>query len=466
MDKSDSVFADIFGQDEQINVLSTNALVSTPLITEGETYGFRYRARNIYGWGDWSETTYILAASVPDAPPVSTFVSATDNSVTVELYLTLAWNGDLFDSHELWMAEGETDIEDDFAEVDSYVPTSQSLQHTLTFAADGITTGEIYTFKFRAKNSKGYGDFSNLISIAAIDPPAKPSPPQVNYELSSSDSLFISWNQVSDQTGIGGQVAGYSLLMDNGYGSAFTQVFNTVGSSPLITDYLVTGVSLGLTYRFKVVAYNYNGLAPSPQSEISSVQACVKPSAFARPSKLTTTTSTIAINWNEPTYNGGCSITGYSVLVDDGASGSFLEANAENDQDVRLKPSLSTLLITRLQIANLGQTFRVKVKAYNPAGETESPILGVVLASLPLQPPKAVFVAGLSDQNQITIDISAFDDAVLGGGCTVTSFEIQKDNGNGGAFSSMVGGATPYLLRTLTTHDIAKGKLYRFRYRA
>ena len=70
--------------------------------------------------------------------------------------------------------------------------------------------------------------------------------------------------------------------------------------------------------------------------------------------------------------------------MDDGALGSFIEANAENDADVRLKPSLSTLLITRLQVANLGNTFRVKVRAYNPAGVIESPILGVILASLPL----------------------------------------------------------------------------------
>ena len=111
---SDSVFADIFGQDEQINVLSTNAMVSAPLVTEGVTYGFRYRARNIYGWGDWSPVTYILAASVPSAPPTPTYVSATENSITVDLYLTEAWNGALFESHELWMAEGQTENENDF----------------------------------------------------------------------------------------------------------------------------------------------------------------------------------------------------------------------------------------------------------------------------------------------------------------------------------------------------------------
>ena len=73
MDQSDTEFTDIFGQDETISVLSISALVSDPIIEQGITYGFRYRARNIYGWGEWSPTTFILAASVPSTPPIPTF---------------------------------------------------------------------------------------------------------------------------------------------------------------------------------------------------------------------------------------------------------------------------------------------------------------------------------------------------------------------------------------------------------
>jgi hypothetical protein len=41
---------------------------------------------------------------------------------------------------------------------------------------------------------------------------------------------------------------------------------------------------------------------------------------------------------------------------------------------------------------NLGKTFRILVKAYNYAGVSESPYLGVVFASLPSQPPMPVNV--------------------------------------------------------------------------
>lgn len=70
--------------------------------------------------------------------------------------------------------------------------------------------------------------------------------------------------------------------------------------------------------------------------------------------------------------------------VDDGSNGAFVEANVDNDISVRNLPSLSQLTITRLVPLVVGNIYRVKIRAYNAAGYIESPILGAVLASLPL----------------------------------------------------------------------------------
>jgi hypothetical protein len=143
----------------------------------------------------------------------------------------------------------------------------------------------------------------------------------------------------------------------------------------------------------------------------------------SKPSKISTTQESISINWNEPVDNGGCSIQGYSVHIDDGDSGEFIEANAENDNYVRLLPSLSTLEIRRIEALNLGKTYRILVKAYNYAGVAESPILGVVFASLPSQPPVPTKIEDESDSKQITIDISDFPEE-SNGGCPILSFDI------------------------------------------
>ena len=58
-----------------------------------------------------------------------------------------------------------------------------------------------------------------------------------------------------------------------------------------------------------------------------------------------------------------------------------MEANTDNDPAVREQPTLRQLEVTR--VTTPGATYRLKVIAINEAGQTESPLLGVVLAQLP-----------------------------------------------------------------------------------
>ena len=122
-------------------------------------------------------------------------------------------------------------------------------------------------------------------------------------------------------------------------------------------------------------------------SAIGQFYACDVPTMQSRPRKLSTTKNSISIGWNEPLDNGGCQIEGYSVFIDDGRNGNFQEANFLNDTTVRLNPSLSSLTITKIDPTTLGSTYRIYVNAYNYAGTSRSPILGVVFAALPQQPP-------------------------------------------------------------------------------
>lgn len=47
-------------------------------IIEGRTYRFRCRALNIKGWSEFSEITYILAASAPSKPKVPPILVSVD----------------------------------------------------------------------------------------------------------------------------------------------------------------------------------------------------------------------------------------------------------------------------------------------------------------------------------------------------------------------------------------------------
>lgn len=58
-------FYSIIGFD--VNSLLTAYTITTGIV-KGREHGFRYRARNSIGWGDFSDETSILAATVPSAP--------------------------------------------------------------------------------------------------------------------------------------------------------------------------------------------------------------------------------------------------------------------------------------------------------------------------------------------------------------------------------------------------------------
>ena len=93
----------------------------------------------------------------------------------------------------------------------------------------------------------------------------------------------------------------------------------------------------------------------------------------------------------------------------------------DNDITVRNQTSMSTATITRNvdQPESLGKVFRIKVRAFNPAGSIDSLILGVRLAVVPTQPPAPTKIIDGSDQSRIQIDISQFNFITMSGGCTV-----------------------------------------------
>jgi hypothetical protein len=190
---------------------------------------------------------------------------------------------------------------------------------------------------------------------------------------------------------------------------------------------------------------------------------CEGPGSPAKPSLVQTSVDSILISWTEPAENGGCPVSSYSVHIDDGESGEFSEANVSNDVQSRNFPTMRSFLISRIAY-DIGKTYRIRVKAYNDAGSSESPILGVTFSYLPEQPPAPVKVARLSNSGQLTVDMSDFPETSKGG-CDILTYNLQMDDGLGSEFISLVGETQPNLKLAYTAADLQKGLTYRFRYR-
>jgi hypothetical protein len=58
----------------------------------------------------------------------------------------------------------------------------------------GITSGNIYSFKFLARNAIGDSSFSDTVRFAAASPPSKPATPTKNIQSSTRSSIVIDWS--------------------------------------------------------------------------------------------------------------------------------------------------------------------------------------------------------------------------------------------------------------------------------
>lgn len=75
-------------------------------VIKGEIYRARYRVRNLVGWSGYSPVGYLIAASVPDAPPAPQFVSASSNSISIIVPRAIENGGSPVLSYELLIDDG------------------------------------------------------------------------------------------------------------------------------------------------------------------------------------------------------------------------------------------------------------------------------------------------------------------------------------------------------------------------
>lgn len=92
----------------------------------------------------------------------------------------------------------------------------------------------------------------------------------------------------------------------------------------------------------------------------------------------------------------------------------------------------------------------------------------MILAQLPDGPPVPALVS--SSSSSVTLDVSDFPES-SNGGCSIVSFDYQRDDGLDGAFTTLVGLSSPYLMELHTvTHSaetpIVRSRWYKYRYRA
>lgn len=129
--------------------------------------------------------------------------------------------GSRISSYELWWSSDYQAATPTFNKVAGY--TNNQMGYTVTSTGDGLVSGESYSFRLKAVNSKGASEYSAELIAAAAAPIAKPAAPTRSIPLSTASSLHIEW---AESSATEAPVEGYLLYMAEGYAGDFQVVYN------------------------------------------------------------------------------------------------------------------------------------------------------------------------------------------------------------------------------------------------
>jgi hypothetical protein len=249
----------------------TDALITTFAVTGvtgGTPYRFRVRARNIYGPGAFSAVTTVVPSDAPGKTDIAT-VQLTDAAQTS---VTITWPEP--DAHSSAITRYEVlflKADGGYAEETTHCDGSQAtiVSSRLCSVPMGsirdltsLPRDSLIRVKVRAFNARGTGAFSEVnTGGASIETePTNLSVVSIDVPSTSNVATRVVWTSLtgSARGGKNVAVASYEVYWDQATnGVTWVSLTNT---SSLYTD--LSGLSGGVSYKFKVRAYNKYGEGP------------------------------------------------------------------------------------------------------------------------------------------------------------------------------------------------------------
>lgn len=210
-----------------------------------------------------------------------------------------------------------------------------------------------------------------------------------------------------------------------------------------------TGLTGGVTYKFKVRAKNKYGYGPFTATV--SVQTSQAPEQPAPP-VLEVVGGYVKISWTEPTANFR-PVLGYQVLIETSAAGTFIERKALCDGDAQATPKYCLVDMHDLRAAPFGLTYdtliRAKVLARNERGWSTASDPNSSGARVQVEPSAVPTPTRGTETGpaQIQVNWSSLS-TPEDGGSPVLSYHLQYDNGTNADTWVDVIGLTPDSLAT------------------
>jgi hypothetical protein len=436
--------------------MKTKFTITSPWISKGNTYSFRYRAKNAYGWSGYSDISYLTVAGAPAQPEKLILTSFSSTQIVIEITDTLDNGGEDVTSITVEYADGLTSSSYSAFPSCSITDSSCSIG-----TAQGLTPGHIYKFRHKVTNIVGDSEYSDVLSVGLVDTPSAVTNLAKVDSLSTTTQIALQWDLTADSNSPAGVIRGYRVYMvDPSISEDETLVYDGYGFSK--TNYAtISGLTTGNEYRFTVAAIDFNG--EGAKSTELSIHACTAPSGVPRPQRVSSTSSQIVIKWDNVTSTGGCPITGYAVYRDAGdKSDATTEVNTASDPAVRDNPSLHELTVTNFPSSMEGESFRFRIQAFNVEGSAYSETASFVLAGVPQAPSvDPIEETDETTSSQVALRLTSMTSLAETGGSPILLYEVaMKSDGVWNVIQNSTS------IHVTVTDNIEEGKVYGFKYRA
>ncbi len=275
--------AGVAGTPQTVNASTLTATFNG--LSNGTTYIFKVVATNAVGDSAPTSSNAVTPAAPPSQP--QTVTASTGNTQATVNWVAPASNG------------GANIIN---YTVTPYIGTTAQPGWTVnptptTFVATGLTNGTTYTFQVAAINSAGT---SPVGTSNAVTPATTPSAPQNVSAATGDHQATVTWNLPASDGG--------SLI------TSFTitpYIGNTAGvpvTGDASTSKVMTGLTNGTTYTFRVYASNSIGPGPTASSNAIVVGLPAAPTGVA----ATGSANQATVSWTSSVTNGA-TITSYVV---------------------------------------------------------------------------------------------------------------------------------------------------------
>ena len=317
-------------------------------LTGGGTYYYRVSA--YLGNRSSAHSNTVTALATPTAPAATSATSIGETSLSVNWSSVAGASGYRLD---VATSSGFTSFVAGFDNTD--------VSNVTTFSIPGLSANTTYYYRIRAYNASGAGSNSN--TMLGLTLPAAPTPAAATSITNTT--LHANWNASAS-------VSGYKLDVstDPLYGSyVFGFENKDVGN---VTTCTVTGLNGGLTYYYRVRAYNSSGIGASSGSITTRTGADPSPAPVAIDASTLAQTS-FSANWN-----AAATATGYKLDV--GTDFGFTNF-VSGFEDLNVN-NVTTFSVTGL---TTGTTYYFRTRSYNGTGTSSNSNVKTVL-TVPANP--------------------------------------------------------------------------------